>query len=311
MAKNPFDLKYREVIGRILENGKLCHTRSGSTLALIDEVSLSHDLADGFPLLTTRRLPWKGIRVELDGFLKGITNKQWYLDRGCHFWDAWARRDVVNATLAGIDQSNMTPEERVELQNKVQLEELDIFSGYFWELLHFGAEYLGHDADYTGKGLNQIEWALERLRTIPNCREVVMLGWNPTNFKKYAIPPCYYSWQVQVIDGRLCMNYAQRSADMAMGAPNDFALNAIFLVLMANSLGVRPGKLTVNYGNAHVYTNHVENMKELIAREPFAPPRLELSTDININNFEWELAELSGYEYHGKLDFAKNIGENT
>ena len=289
---------YKDLINFILDNGIMVPSRAGNALTAPDYMMV-HKMSDGFPLLTMRKMPWIGITVELEGFLKGITDKKWYQDNNCSFWNEWANQKYVNEEL------KKHPE---KIRCDVQKEERDIFAGYGFEWLHAGAEYKGYNQDYSGKGVNQVNGVIEALKKNVFDRQSLVVAWNPVNKAEYALPPCIYAYHFKSIDGKnLDLTYNQRSGDTCLGIPNDFASGALFLELMAKTLNMSAGRLTATLSIPHIYEQHLDGAKELLKREPKKLPKLELTKDVNIFNFEAKKAELKDYICESRIRFERNV----
>lgn len=283
---NCWDTTYLALVKRILNEGTKAPCRTGDEVIKIPNGQLVHDLADGFPILTYRPLPFKGCRVELQGFINGITDKQWYHDTGCKYWDYWA-----NPTKADVNDK------------EAQLVERDLGPIYGFSWRHFGAEYDNYNTDYTGKGYDQLKKVIDTLKTNPYDRRMVINSWNPAEMHKMALPPCIYSFQFVFAAGRLHIVVTQRSADVILGVPTDVMSYALLLSLVAKTVDMVPGTITLNMADCHIYGNHVETVVNNLDKPQFALPQLKLKEDCDVFNFQWSDAELENYQHGEKLTF--------
>lgn len=266
--KNNFDKQYKKIIKDCLEVGFLRPTRSGiPAYSLIGSV-ISHDMKEGFPLSTLRKMPQKSMRVETEFYLKGYTDKKWLQDRGCHFWDYWS--------------------------NRTSDDENDLGPTYGFEWRHFGADYKGI-GDYTGQGVDQIKWVIEKLKKYPENKRLVVSQWNPKDIDQQAIPPCPFAFQLLKHGEELNLIFYQRSADVCLGLPNDFAQHALLLELFCKEVGYKPGKVIGMFGQVELYENHIDGAKELIKRRSKKLP--QLSTEKFKTIFDWSYEDTQVINY--------------
>ena len=307
---NGWDSQYIGHIKDIINNGHVCPSRTGENVHKKLNIRLFWDLADGFPLLTFRQMPWKGIRVELEGFLKGITDKKWYQDNGCSFWNEWGNQKYVKAKLEEWkrEHPSATPSEIDDARKEMQLEERDMYSGYGFDWRHYGAEYDGYDKDYTGQGVDQLARCIEIIKRDPNDRRILIVGYNPEYANEYAMPACISFYQFSVLDGRLHLTYHQRSADMVLGAPNDFAQAALFLSLAAQTTGLIPGTVTGNLVHCDIYASSFDAIKNGIEMPSCKIlPTLELEPGTDVFNFTWDNAKLKDYHNGPRIIFDRSV----
>jgi thymidylate synthase len=181
--------------------------------------------------------------------------------------------------------------------------ERDLGPIYGWQWRHFGAEYKGYDVDYTGKGVDQVKRVVDLLKTNPDDRQMLVLAWNPMDVEKVIPPFCHYGWQVTVLDGKLNLMWNQRSVDVALGLPFNIASYGLLLHLLAKETGLKEGRLVGFLGDTHVYTNHVEGLKEQLTRKPF--PLCKIKTEPFTSIFDWKYtdSEVIDYEHHPRIKF--------
>jgi thymidylate synthase len=264
---------YLSIVEKILKEGVMKGNRTGTDTLAIAGAMFEHDMSEGFPLLTTKRVPFRLVSSELEFFLKGLTDKNWLRDRNNHIWDEWCSSDVVEYSHDTEVQARMK-EER----------ELGPIYGFQWR--NFGADYKNHEHDHSGEGVDQIKKLVDTLKKNPYDRRMIVSAWNPQALHRMALPPCHYGFQVTVIDGKLNLMWNQRSVDTALGLPFNIASYALLLHLLAKESGLGEGKLIGFLGDTHVYENHVEGLKQQLERTPGELPQIR--TDEFGSIFDWE-----------------------
>ncbi|MBI2552240.1 thymidylate synthase [Candidatus Uhrbacteria bacterium] len=284
---------YLDIVRHILEHGEMKENRTGVRALAIAGAMFEHDLASGFPLLTTKKMPFKVVATELEFFIKGITDKQWLKDRKCHIWDEWASPRLA---AYGLDE-----ESKLRMRNE---RDLGPIYGFQWR--HFGTTYRGYEENYSGQGIDQLKNVVEKLKSNPNDRRMIVSAWNPLALGEMGLPPCHYSFQVTVINGRLNLLWNQRSVDTMLGLPFNIASYALLLHLLAKESGLKEGKLVGFLGDVHIYENHVEGAREQISRDPNTYPLPTIQTDPWTGLFNWEAphTQLLGYESYPRIEFA-------
>jgi len=283
---------YLDIVKNILEHGEQKTDRTGTGTLAIAGAMFKHDMKDGFPLLTTKKVPFRLVVSELEFFIKGITDKQWLQDRNNHIWDEWCSPLRVPY---GHDQ---------ETKDKM-LVERDLGTIYGWEWRHFGAEYVDYLTDYSNQGVDQLRRVVETLKTKPDSRQMLVVAWNPLDIDK-AIPPyCHYAFQVTVIQNRLNLFWNQRSVDVALGLPFNIASYATLLHLLALETGLQEGILTGFLADTHIYLNHVSGLKEQLARDANKYPLPQIKTNNFKSIFDWQYTdtEVIGYESYPTIKF--------
>jgi len=252
---------YLELLRRVLDEGAAKDDRTGTgTFSLFGE-QLRFDLADGFPLVTTKKVHVSSVVVELLWFIRGETNVRWLQERGVTIWDEWA-------------------DERGDLG--------PVYGRQWraWPLPDGGA-------------VDQLQGVIEQIRTDPDSRRHVVSVWNVGEIPAMALAPCHALFQFYVADGRLSCQLYQRSADLFLGVPFNIASYALLTHMVAQVTDLEPGQLVLTFGDAHLYTNHVEQAREQLTRDPRALPRLELDSRCReIDDFELDSIEVVGYDPH-------------
>jgi thymidylate synthase len=281
---------YLDIINEILNKGQLKHNRTGIDTIAIAGAMFQHDMAEGFPLLTTKKMPFKSVGSELEFFIQGGTDKTWLQERKNKIWDEWCTPEKVPY---GTDE---------ETKRRMK-EERDLGPIYGWQWRHFGAQYRGFDADYTGQGIDQLENVVKKLKSNPDDRRMIVTAWNPQDVPKMALPACHYGFQVTVINGKLNLLWNQRSVDSALGLPFNIASYGLLLHLLAKESGLEEGKLVGFLADTHLYVNQLPGAREQLSREP--KPLAKIVTEPYTGLFNWKHTDtkLVGYDSHPKIDF--------
>ena len=245
----------------VLENGTKKEDRTGTGTLSVFGHQMRFNLEDGFPLITTKKLHLKSIIHELLWFLEGDTNTKYLTDNGVRIWNEWAD-----------DNGDLGP-----------------VYGHQWRSWEAGD---GHTID-------QISNVVERIKTTPDCRRLIVSAWNVGEIPKMALPPCHCFFQFYVAEGKLSCQLYQRSADIFLGVPFNIASYALLTIMMAQVCGLKVGDFVHSFGDAHLYTNHIEQAKEQLSRKTLALPEMHLNPHVkSIFDFKFEDFELVNYEAH-------------
>jgi len=283
---------YLDIVRCILAEGERKPNRTGVDTIAIAGAMFEHDMANGFPLLTTKRTPFRLVASELEFFVKGITDKRWLQERQNHIWDEWAHPAKAPYGHDAAAKERM-------------LAERDLGPVYGFQWRHFGAPYVDHAADYTGRGVDQLRNVVDTLKSNPDDRRMIVSAWNPTQLGEQGLPPCHFVFQVTVIGGKLNLLWNQRSVDVPLGLPFNIASYGLLLHLLAKEAGLREGKLIGFLADTHIYVNQIDGIREQLTRDPerYALPRLV--TDPFTSVWEWtaEHSRIEGYESYPKIDF--------
>lgn len=285
---NPEEGQYLELIRRILERGVLRGDRTGTgTLSLFGESMRFSLRGDRLPLVTTKKVFWRAVAEEMLWFIRGSTNANELAAKGVHIWDG-------NGTREFLDSRGLTANAPGDLGPVY---------GFQWR--HFGAAYTSFDADYTSQGVDQLQAVVQQLRTNPSDRRIVLSAWNPAALPLMALPPCHMFCQFYAADGELSCSMYQRSADMGLGVPFNIASYALLTRLVAHAAGLRAGELVHVIGDAHIYCNHVDALREQLLRAPRPFPtlsiRAERAVGCEMDDFRMEDLALHGYDPHGPI----------
>jgi len=281
---------YLNIVKRILDEGIAKHNRTGVDTITIAGAMFEHNMPEGFPLLTTKFMPLRLVASELEFFIRGISDKKWLQERDNHIWDEWCSPKLV-------------PYAHDKETKKKMLEERDLGPIYGWQWRHFGAEYKDYKTDYTGQGVDQLKRVVHLLKTNPDDRQMLVLAWNPMDIDKVIPPFCHYGWQVTVLNGRLNLMWNQRSVDVALGLPFNIASYGLLLHLLAKETGLKEGKLVGFLGDTHIYTNHVDGLKEQLNREPKKLPAINTKKFTTIFDWKYTDSEVENYQHHPRIKF--------
>ena len=283
---------YLNIVQKILEHGTEKEDRTGTGTISVAGVLFEHEMSEGYPLLTTKKMPFKVMSTELEFFIKGIMDKQWLLDRNCHIWDEWANPQKA-------------PYGHDEESKKRMAEERDLGPVYGFQWRHFNAPYNNFDSDYTGQGVDQLGYVVETLKTNPSDRRMLVSAWNPAMKDQMALPPCHYAFQVTVTGNKLNLMWNQRSVDVMLGLPFNISSYALLLHLLAKEAGLEEGRLVGFLGDIHIYLNHIDGAKEQLSRDPnkYSLPKIETQNFTNIFNWQSGDTTLIGYESYPRIKF--------
>lgn len=283
---------YLDIVQRILDEGIEKKDRTGTGTLAIAGAMFEHDMSTGFPLLTTKKVPFRLVASELEFFIKGICDKQWLIERNNHIWDEWCSPEKV-------------PYAHDKETKRKMLEERDLGPIYGWQWRHFGAPYGGYNMDYTNQGVDQLKYIVDTLKTNPQSRQMLVLAWNPKDKDKVIPPFCHYGYQVTVLDGKLNLMWNQRSVDTMLGLPFNIASYATLLHLLAKETGLEEGKLVGFLGDVHIYLNHIDGVKEQLSRDPNTYPQPKIETENFTSIFDWTYKDtkIVGYESYPTIKF--------
>jgi thymidylate synthase len=247
-------------------------------------------MAAGFPLLTTKKVPFRLVASELEFFIKGITDKEWLRGQNNHIWDEWCCPEKVPYGNDGETRARM-------------MAERDLGPIYGWQWRRFGAAYTGWGRAPEDQGRDQLKAAVDTLKKDPDSRRMIVSAWNPLDLGRMALPPCHYAFQLTVIDGRLNLLWNQRSVDVALGLPFNIASYGCLLHLLAKEAGLGEGKLIGFLGDTHIYVNHEAALREQLGREPRKLPVIKTETFTSV--FDWNYGDsvIEGYDPHPAIKF--------
>ena len=253
--------QYLDLLQHVLDHGIFKEDRTGTGTHSVFGYQMRFDLQDGFPLLTTKKLHLKSIIHELLWFLKGDTNVKYLQENGVRIWNEWADE---NGDLGHI-------------------------YGYQWRSW----------PDYNGGHIDQIKEAIDTIQHNPDSRRIIVSAWNVADLPQMNLPPCHAFFQFYVANGKLSLQLYQRSADIFLGVPFNIASYALLLMMVAQVTGLEAGDFVHTLGDAHIYNNHIEQVREQLSREPRALPTMKLNPNVkSIFDFKYEDFNLTGYDPH-------------
>ncbi len=253
--------QYHDLLQRVLDEGNKKMDRTGTGTISVFGHQMRFDLSEGFPMVTTKKLHLKSIIHELIWFLNGDTNIKYLTDNGVKIWNEWAD-----------EKGNLGP-----------------VYGHQWR------SWSAPD----GHTIDQISNLIERIKTKPDDRRLIVSAWNVADVPKMALPPCHCLFQFYVADGKLSCQLYQRSADIFLGVPFNIASYSLLTMMVAQVCGLKPGEFIHTFGDAHIYLNHLDQVKEQLSRSFFPLPEMHLNPHVkNIFDFKFEDFELVGYEAH-------------
>ena len=295
-VRNTEEKSYLDLVERVIEQGNVRGDRTGTgTLSLFAPPQLRFRIDEFFPLLTTKRTFFRGLAEELFWFLKGSTHIKELQDKNVKIWDANGSREFLdNRNLHAYEEGELGP-----------------VYGFQWR--HFGAEYKGSNHDYTGQGVDQIQQIIDTIIKNPTDRRILLTAWNPSDLSKIALPPCHFLCQFHVTvvpyqKNLLSCQLYQRSCDLGLGVPFNIASYALLTYLIAHCTDTVPYELIHCMGDAHVYANHVEPLKQQIKRVPRQFPKLKINNaSKNIDDLSFQDLELTGYDPYGKIEMSMAV----
>lgn len=303
--------QYHDLLRKILEEGTVKSDRTGTGTKSIFGYQMRFDLQKGFPLLTTKRVPFGLIKSELLWFLRGDTNIRYLLEHKNHIWDEWAfERYIKSDDYKGPDMTDFGRRSLIDEDFKKQYEaELKVFCERILQEDDFAAKHgeLGniygsqwrHWKTTTGETIDQIAQVIDMIKNSPDSRRLLVSAWNPEDVPSMALPPCHTMFQFYVADGKLSCQLYQRSADVFLGVPFNIASYALLTHLIANETGLEVGEFVHTLGDAHLYLNHLEQVDEQLSRDFYELPQLVLHAPEK-SLFDLEVADVTveGYQCH-------------
>lgn len=322
--------QYIELVSDVLKNGEFVDNRTGIRTKMVIGRHFMHDMRNGFPILTTKKINPQTIFVELEGFIKGITDKRWYQERKCYIWDEWCNPQIINDIYGQLDSEarfNLLLNRQAEnpslspkmvpvlnklnnninsatLQNAIQLYENDLGAIYGSQWRAFGKPYTS-DATTTFKhdefnGIDQLKNLVDKMKKNPLDRRMIVTAWNPLAIDAniMALPPCHWAFEVHSNGTEFDLIWHQRSVDVFLGLPFNIASYAMLMKLLEKETGLIARYLNGFLGNTHIYENHMDQIQIQLSREPYELPTLKLPDDISIYKWEANQWELINYQHH-------------
>jgi len=301
--------QYLNLLQEIMEEWIEKMDRTWTWVKWVFWMQAKYNLEDWFPLVTTKKTFLRIIIVELIWLIRWETNIKYLVDRNCHIWDEWPFQNWLDNSWEVSEKIDMYSEKWMELKNKfvTKIKELDKDDNWvkkWWEL---GPVY-GHQwRNFNSEWVDQIKNAIYQIKNNPTNRRIIVSAWNPAQIDEMLLPPChaFFQFNVDTTNNKLNLQLYQRSADMFLGVPFNIASYSAMLMMFAEITWLQAGTFTHTLWDAHIYSNHYNQVNEQLSREPFSLPELKIKKDIktleDIENLEWEDFELVNYESHGVL----------
>ena len=300
--------QYQELVRKILAEGHVKTDRTGVGTKSLFGYQMRFDLSQGFPMVTTKRVPFGLIKSELLWFLRGDTNVRYLLEHNNHIWDEWAFKRYVESldyhgpdmtdfglrAVADPDFNEIYQQELAAFNERVLTD--DAFAERYGNLGNvYGAQWRSWPLR-NGETLDQISQLVDMIKHSPDSRRLIVSAWNPEDVPSMALPPCHTLFQFYVHDGKLSCQLYQRSADVFLGVPFNIASYALLTHLIAKECGLEVGEFVHTLGDAHLYLNHLEAAETLLSREPKLLPQLEIDDFKQFDQVSTDQIRLQGYE---------------
>lgn len=295
--------QYLDLLTQIRDEGDEKSDRTGTGTRSIFGPQMEYDLREGFPVLTTKRVALGAVATELCWMLKGDRNLRYLVERNCNIWNEWPFVGHLLATGQPIPPQGSEEWKGMMAEYVRNVKTDDNFAEEFGDLGPVYGYQWRHWPDGTANGIDQLAIAQDTIRNNPNSRRNIVNAWNVSDLddmSKFGLPPCHMFYQFYVSkDGQLDMKMYQRSADMFLGVPFNMAQYAMLLSMMAQTTDTTPRRLIHTFGDAHIYSNHFDQVNTQLEREPYAAPTIRLNPDVReIWDFEPEDIEIVDYEHH-------------
>jgi thymidylate synthase len=271
---------YLDLLRKVLNDGVDREDRTGTGTKSLFGYQMRMDLADGFPLLTTKQIHLKSVIHELLWFIRGQTNVSHLQEVGVTIWDEWATAEQTGRF--GREEGDLGP-----------------VYGHQWR--NFGATER-EDGSYERDGFDQLSYVLEEIRANPSSRRLIISGWNPKEAERVALPPCHTLFQFYVSEGRLSCQLYQRSADVFLGVPFNIASYALLTMMIASVSDLEPGEFIHTFGDVHLYSNHVDQARLQLSRQPRPLPKMLIDPAVKSPyDFRYEHFQLKDYHPHPRI----------
>lgn len=295
-------LQYQNLLKHILENGTDKQDRTGTGTRNVFGYQMRFNLADGFPLLTTKKMALRSIIHELLWFIKGDNNLKYLADNNVHIWDEWPFKSYLQRTGQPIPTVN-SEQWKTQMAEFVEKIKADVnFAKEFGSLGPiYGYQWRSWPAP-NGRHIDQLQQAVDQIKNDPNSRRMIVSAWNVADIEEMAkagLPPCHCLFQFYVANGKLSCQLYQRSADVFLGVPFNIASYSLLTMMVAQITGTEVGEFVHTLGDTHIYSNHFDQVKEQLSREPLPQPSIKINPERkNIEDFVFEDFSLENYQSH-------------
>ena len=305
---------YLDLLRKIMDQGNYKSDRTGTGTKSLFGAQMRFDLLEGFPILTTKKVPFGLIKSELLWFLRGDTNIRFLLEHHNHIWDEWAFKNWVYSdeyqgpdmtdfgfrSQADPDFNKIYQEEKKKFDQRILTDQA--FADKYGDLGDvYGAQWR-HWQKREGGFIDQIDNVIKQIQETPDSRRMIVTAWNPEDVPFSALPPCHVLFQFYVANGKLSLQLYQRSGDMFLGVPFNIASYSLLLSLIAWQTNLEVGEFVHTIGDAHIYRNHFKQVEELLTRKPYDSPTLWLNPDKKkIDEFEMDDIKVLDYKHHGTI----------
>ncbi|ANY69178.1 thymidylate synthase [Paenibacillus sp. BIHB 4019] len=312
MSVHTSENEYLQLLRSVLERGTVKEDRTGTGTVSTFGYQMRFDLNEGFPLITTKHVPFKLVVSELLWFIKGDTNIRYLLQHNNNIWNEWAfKKWIESSDYTGPDMTGFgLRSQSDEAFNVLYLEQMELFKQQILQDDAFAEKYgeLGNVygkqwRDWKtsqGESIDQLKDVIHTIKTNPDSRRMIVSAWNPEDVpRNMALPPCHTMFQFYVSEGKLSCQLYQRSGDIFLGIPFNIASYALLTLLIAHECGLQPGEFVHTLGDAHIYSNHMEQIKTQLAREPRALPQVRINPEVS-SLFDVEVDDivLENYQPH-------------
>lgn len=277
--------EYLNMLQKTLDTGVWTHNRTGIDTLAMSGYMFEHDMSEGFPLITTKKMGYKYIAAELEMFINGISSKKFLQERNCKIWNQWCNPEKVPYGNDEETKAKMAAED-----------DLGRIYGVQWR-------DFGGDPKKGIKGVDQLKNLIDTIKKDPTSRRLIVSAWNPVDLDKMALPPCHMLFEVLCYpdQNKMDLIWFQRSSDEFLGVPADIASYGMLLSLISKECGYKPGKLIGYFGSCHIYKNQLEQVKVQLTRTPHKLPELKINNWNGIWNWKYSDMEIVNYECDGKL----------
>lgn len=298
------EYQYLDLMKQLIESGDK-QTDKGTGVVTYSAFGgqMRFDLSEGLPLLTTKKVYWKGVLHELYWFMSGQSNIKYLVDNGVHIWDDYPYKIYVE-NVEKADLPMMSKEDFIE-----HIKNDPVFAETHGDLPHIYGEHWRRWLTRDGREVDQLGWVISELTKDPDAHNTLVTSWNPEYMYAMAAPGqaarfpiCHNMYQVNIKQGKVCLHLYQRSADIFLGVPFNIGSYALLTMVIAKVLGREPGEFIHTFGDVHIYDNHLEQAKEQLAREPLPFPKVQISDAVtSIDDFRPEHVELVDYQSHDAI----------